>query len=739
MNPQIQLMLQQAIQAYQSKNYERADSILSRVIKEAPKNLPALHILGLIKASQEKFKEAADLLGKAARLNPNDASIQYNLAKALVDSGLVAESIGHHKKAVELTPQNPDAWMNYGRALSSMAQHETALQCFDRAVTIHPNYAEAYLNKGIAHKALKHYPDAVASFDRVINLTPESYLAWINKGDILYQFKYLEDALDAVDKAIDLKPNSIEAYIFRSAILCELKRFEEALAACNQFINLSPDNPLAHFNGGVILKELGRLSDAKKSFSKALELKPDYASAKWIMPFLNLPSIFHDMENLQGLRERFMMELEELSEWFAGEKLEDAHNVIGFAQPFYVAYQELNNKEILSKYGQLCHQIMSHWQNKSNLKPRDKTESGKIKIGIVSDHIRNHSVWHAIIKGWLLNLDKNKFELHIFHLGNVVDGETHLAESLATTFVGQHDSLFEWANEIIEKNIDVLIYPEIGMHQLTTQLATLRLASVQIASWGHPETTGLPTIDYYLSAELFESADSSSAYTENLIQLPNLGCSYSPLPITPSEFDFQLWGLDATIPILLCPGSPYKYAPQYDWVLVEIVKRIGKCKLVFFNQQDSWTKILRGRLEKVFHEANLPLNDYVVFIPWLNAEDFYGLMNHASVYLDTIGFSGFNTVMQAVDCALPVVSKQGKFMRGRLGAGILRRIGILELIVDTDEEYIELIVRLVKDVEYRNQIRQKIIDRRHILYGDTEPIRALENFLLEINSFVDKA
>lgn len=109
MNPQIQLMLQQAIQAFQSQNFERADSILIRIIKEAPKNLPALHILGLIKVSQKKFTEAADLLTRAARLSPGDASIEYNLAKALTDSGLVTQSIAHHKKAVELAPQNSEA------------------------------------------------------------------------------------------------------------------------------------------------------------------------------------------------------------------------------------------------------------------------------------------------------------------------------------------------------------------------------------------------------------------------------------------------------------------------------------------------------------------------------------------------------------------------------------------------------------------------------------------------------
>ncbi|MEI7931286.1 MAG: tetratricopeptide repeat protein, partial [Actinomycetes bacterium] len=456
MNPQIQLMLQQAIQAFQGQNFDRADSILSKVVKLAPQNLAALHILGLIKASQEKFKEAADLLSKAARINPNDPSIQYNLAKALSDSGLNEESIVHHKKAVDLAPNNLDAWMNYGRALSKLAQHEDSLMCFDRVIAVNPNYSEAFLNKGIAHKALKHYPDAMASFDKAINLSPDLYGACIHKGSILYQFRYLEEALNSFDRAISLKPDSFEAYVSRSSILHALKHFDEALLACGKAISLQPDNALAYFNNGVMLRELGRLEEAKISFAKALEINPDYVNARWEIPFLTIPNIFPKEENLHALRESFASELEGLDKWLTIEKLNEAYEAVGATQPFYLAYQELNNKELLSKYGNICNRVMAHWQNLNKLKISEKKESGKIKVGIVSDHIRNHSVWNAIIKGWVLNLDADKIEVHIFHLGNIVDEETHLAESIATSFTSMPDTLLVWGSIIIEKNIEYI-------------------------------------------------------------------------------------------------------------------------------------------------------------------------------------------------------------------------------------------------------------------------------------------
>ena len=87
------------------------------------------------------------------------------------------------------------------------------------------------------------------------------------------------------------------------------------------------------------------------------------------------------------------------------------------------------------------------------------------------------------------------------------------------------------------------MYPEIGMNAPTMQMAALRLAPVQCTAWGHPVTTGLPTIDYFLSSELMEAENAQDHYSEKLIRLPNIGVSY-PKPYIPSlsktRADYQL-------------------------------------------------------------------------------------------------------------------------------------------------------------------------------------------------------
>jgi predicted O-linked N-acetylglucosamine transferase (SPINDLY family) len=141
---------------------------------------------------------------------------------------------------------------------------------------------------------------------------------------------------------------------------------------------------------------------------------------------------------------------------------------------------------------------------------------------------------------------------------------------------------------------------------------------------------------------------------------------------------------------------------------------------------------LRRRLEVAFTRSGLDFNEFVTFIPWQSRPKFYGWLKRADVFLDTIGFSGFNTAMQGVECAAPIVTKDGRFMRGRLASGVLKRMGVQELVAQSDEDYIALAVRLAKDTDYRSHIRDRIEKSRSVLFEDIAPIRALEDFISKV-------
>jgi predicted O-linked N-acetylglucosamine transferase (SPINDLY family) len=259
----------------------------------------------------------------------------------------------------------------------------------------------------------------------------------------------------------------------------------------------------------------------------------------------------------------------------------------------------------------------------------------------------------------------------------------------------------------------------------------MRLAPVQAAAWGHPITTGLPTMDYFISADALEPPGAEAHYTERLLRLPGLGCSYAPLAAAPAGL--AALGIREGAPVLLCPGTPFKYTPRHDAVLAAIALRLGECQFVFFAPGNAPELVarLRTRMARRFAAAGLNVDAFAAFIPWQSRAGFYGLMAQADVLLDTMGFSGFNTAMQAIECGLPIAAYEGRFLRGRLASGVLRRMGLDELVATDDAGYVEIAVRLATDAAWWGEMRSRIEAARGALYNDREPVRALEKFFAE--------
>jgi predicted O-linked N-acetylglucosamine transferase (SPINDLY family) len=151
---------------------------------------------------------------------------------------------------------------------------------------------------------------------------------------------------------------------------------------------------------------------------------------------------------------------------------------------------------------------------------------------------------------------------------------------------------------------------------------------------------------------------------------------------------------------------------------------------VFFaHWQRGLTERLRIRLEAAFARAGVDFERHVSFVPWQSNAAFYGWLKRADLFLDTIGFSGFNTALQAVECDLPIVTREGRYMRGRLASGILKRIDLHELVAPSEVEYVDLAIRLVQDPDYSELVAERMAARRPVLFEDMAPIRALEEFL----------
>lgn len=704
--------------------YEAALSIDS-TDAHANFNLGRLHYI------RGRVQPARELLVKALQRKPDFPEAQVVLSSVYEALGDFDAALGALQVALRLRPGYGGALRNIGLLLGRLGRWAEAEAALRQAAEAAAGDAEAQYWRGNALLHLDRQEEAAACFTEALRIRPDFAEALCRLGNFLGDQGRHAEAIAHLTRAIELQPGLADAHLGLGNMRVAGRRLEDAALCYRRALELDPGSLQGHINLGNVLVDLGQPGAALRSFDAALALDPECGEARWSRAMCPIPALRETTEDLRRSRAAFAAELAQLGRWFDAGRAERGFRVVGVQQPFWLAYQEENNAELLREYGRLSTRLMEPWQRRQRLAPAARRAPGRIRVGVVSQYFRRHSVWNAIIKGWFQQLDPERFELSAFCLSAEQDAETLYARSRAARFEHGAKTLQQWAECILAARPDVLIYPEIGMDPMSVKLASLRLAPLQAASWGHPETTGLPTIDCYLSAQDMEPDGAQANYTEKLVALPHLGCCVQPEPEQPLG-GLEIPGIDPSSPLLVCPGTPFKYAPEHDRVLAQIARQLGRCRFAFFTY---WTQPLseklRLRLARAFDAEGLELDRYVSFLPWLTRPAFLGLMQRADVFLDTIGFSGFNTALQAVQCSLPLVTREGRFLRGRLASGILKRIGAPDLVAADEAQYVALAVRLVRDRAYREDIRRRIADGRPLLYGDTAPIRALESFLAQ--------
>ena len=682
---------------------------------------------------------APNASGDRSTARPEDTAAAIKAAVAHHVAGRLAEGEDLYRKVLASAPNNFDALQLLGVLKHAQGDHRQAIDLISRAVAIDATYPPAYFNLGNVYGETDRVAEAIECYRRAIALDPSYVDAHFNLANALHRLGRLDEALISFKAVISRKPDFAPAHNGAGIVYGEQRLWSEAVSSFQRAVSIDPTFADAHYNLGNALAKEGRWAESLRSYRTTFTLVPEYALARWAYTMAQIPLVYDVNADPAASRRAFSRELSSLTEWFSANPARIAHgfDTVGSQQPFYLAYQEEDNRELLSRYGELCARLMKAWHDGRRVAAPVARRRDKIAVGVVSAHFCDHSVWSALIQGLLLQIDPARFDLDLFYLGGVQDRQTQLAKSRASHFAEGRKSLAQWVETIESRNLDVLVYPEIGMDPMTAKLASLRLAPVQVITWGHPQTSGLPTLDYFLSAEDFEPDDAQGGqsgarhYSERLIALPHLGCSYAPSSVTPVAPDLAAMGVDTDAPLLLCPGLPFKYAPQHDHVLVDIARRLGRCQIIFVTaaRLENLSAKLHERLGRAFAAAGLDANAHVKFIPWQTREGFYGLMQSVDVFLDTIGFSGFNTAMQAVECGLPIVTRKGRFMRGRLASGILKRMGLDELVAQSDEDYVALAARLARERDYSREIRGRIAAARADVFDDSAPVGGLEEFL----------
>jgi predicted O-linked N-acetylglucosamine transferase (SPINDLY family) len=689
-SPGIQEVFAAAVGHHQAGRLNDAERLYRQILQTDPRHADALHFLGVLAHQIGRNDVAVDLIGRAIAQNGRVPAFHNNLGNALKALGKLQEAASSYAVALLHQPNHVGVLFNLGLVLQTQGQFEEAAACYRRALNLKPDYADAHGNLGNTLQAQGKLEEAVASYGQALRHRPGYAEVHSNLGNVLLaQGKYAE-AEASHRRALTHKPDYAEAHNNLGLVLLEQGDVDAAVASYRRALTHKPAYAEAHNNLGNALREQGQPAEAAASYQRALILDRNNTDARLGLATAMIPVFADTAAESIAAPEKFALSLEELSAWSSANPGKLGKSV-GASQPFYLAYRPADVTALLSRYGDLiCAEAAVHWQPgiadpRTVRPPRDR-----IRIAVVSGQVRQHPVWNVVLRGIVAHLDRRRFEVVLYHTGSMTDAETTWANGRVDRFVQGPRSTRAWLDEVARDRPDVMFYPEVGMDPVTCALAALRLAPLQVAGWGHPVTTGLPSIDLFLSGELLEGTGAERHYREKLVRLPGTGVCTDWAPI-----QSQPWQSPArrgNWPRFALCQQPIKFDPADDALFTRIAKSVGPCEFwLTAPRKLHWATVrLRSRLAAAFGAEGLDPDAHLRVVPWLPHDQFAGFLDEMDVFLDCPAFSGYTTAWQAIHRGIPIVTLEGEFLRQRLAAGLLRQIGMTDGIAASADQYVQL-------------------------------------------------
>lgn len=489
--------------------------------------------------------------------------------------------------------------------------------------------------------------------------------------------------------------------------------------------------PMAYMHWALILVDLHRCEDAIDVLQQGADTLNNWflrLQANLILPAV--PASQADMDRAHQRVHRALHALPDLPLPTDASELAALEEAL---EPnFFLAYRGEPDIPEIRSFGRFVKQIMDARfpQHAEPCTPRRRESGERIRIGYATNSACQ-SAPMRFLTGWLEHADRASFELHLFPLASPRDRMSGYLDSLVDHSHEATPDTETAARAIQDANLDILVYPEIGLHALCIRLAALRLAPVQCVANGHSVSTGLPTLDYFISNDAMEPTAASSHYTERLVTLPGIGLCLPPSPVPTSRQSRHQLGLPPEAIVYCAMQSLFKYLPRHDDVFARIAKQVDQAVFLFREDQEHpvRTRTFHERLQASFEAYGLDPEHHVRIVPSLPSfEGFLDMFASSDVFLDPIGWSGALTALDALSCDLPPVLLPGKLMRGRQSYGFLKQLGIEDTIATDIDDYVRIATQLGLDTEWRADVSRRIRERRHLLFNDTSCVRSLEAF-----------
>ena len=674
---------------------------------------------------------ALEVARLASRACPDRAAFQLQIGNLLAAAGQAEEAKSHYRRCLITAPDISVAANNLANLLATSSAiglaasraPGSARRHYQHATIARGAYPDAEANLAKLLARLGEHDAAFSHAKRAVELEPGNANHHDGLGGVLHAMGRSDQAISVFKHALMIDPANAGAWTNLGAALKPSGRADLVLAAHAKALMVMPDLAVAHRNRGVQLADLADMAGARAAYDRALQLEPENAGLAF-KAAMSFNTIVDSDEEIDAIRADIISKLAALRT--SGGGIGDPMREVGLSN-FYLAYHGRNDRQIQSSiattYLALCPDLA--WQAPHCAAPPSPDRAARIKIGFFSVFLHDHSIRY-IAEGVIQNLDRQRFELF------VVSNQPQSATSVFPPGAGP-DHFIVVPNElelarrmIAAAELDILVYCDIGMEPLSYYLAFARLAPVQCVLQGHPVTTGIANVDYFISSAWQEPADYRDHYTEACVRLGDVAFFYiqEPQAKPGNRADFNL---PEDRNLYFCPQTLFKFHPHFDAMLRGILERDPNGLLLLLRDRSAHrTRQLAERLE---HSLG-PIAGRVVWLERMTKERYYTLLSLSDVILDTPYFSGGNTTIQSLALGVPTVTHASPHVRGRITIGWMRILETMELVAETGADYADIAVACATDPAFRAAVCAKLSANSPRLFRRDAVVREHEDFFV---------
>jgi predicted O-linked N-acetylglucosamine transferase (SPINDLY family) len=658
-------------------------------------DVSALHDMARRALARGEAKQAIELLQRAVALQPQSADLWCSLGAAHRQVGDFAEAHTVYEQALALKPDYPEVLSNLGEWHLANGQPQQALPWLERALHCAPNFFQARINKTATLFEMGLFEPARTLAEQIVADEPLSAEALLNLGNVLVHTGKTKQGVKCYKKALDLQPHYAEAHFNLSCLLGSKEDMGKALGYLQRRLEERGDSMQNMSMLASAYQAAGQLEESEKMCRRVLERQSDNLTA--LITLGSCLSNGGDAGAAVSLYKK-VMQLDP-SQSGMGSNLLFEYNNLG----------TMGREQLFEQHRSWAQAFEAPLLGAADFPDMTKDPDRPLRIGYVSGDFVRHPVGF-LLRDILQLHDKQLFSIHCFSM--VIRPEEVLPE-LRQAADSWEDIFYlsdeEVADLIRAARIDILI--DLSGHTAFHRLLAFarKPAPVQVEWIGYFHSTGMASMDYFITDPLTSPPDQEQLFTETPVYLPHTRFCYGPPAYAPDV---------EPAPMLrngyVTFGSFNRLPKLTDQVLdawSRILLAVPSSRLVIKSGALS-EPMIKDRLLARFAQRGVAAQRLEI-----REGSSHALMlaeyGDIDLALDTFPFNGGMTTLEALWMGVPVLTIAGNSVVSRQSVSVLSNLGLAQDLACADvEQYIAVALSLACEpdrlVQWRSDLRPRM-------------------------------